>query len=785
MRTSRWRLFPKYATLIILVVSGVLVASGAVSVYFSWRETQAHLVALQLEKAQGAATRIEQYILDIEHQMGWTAFAQIDNASDAVEQRRIDYLKLLRQVPAITELVWIGTDGRERLHISRLSMDQVNGGTDLSGEPAYLRAKSGQTFFGPVQFRKGTEPYMTIARPAGGGAGVTLADVNLKFVWDVVSRIKVGKSGLAYVIDSTGTLIAHPDISLVLKKTDLKLLPQVVALDTSTDVVVGAARDLSGREVFSASYRIPGLNWVVFVESPRTEAFAPMYASIARLALLLVAGLLVATASSFFLARALVRPIRALQEGAARIGAGVLDQRIDVRSGDELEALAEQFNRMGSDLKASYAELEHKVDERTAELTEALKQQTATAEVLKVIGSSVADATPVFKKILESCRSLFGTDSALVALIGDDGRSHVCACVAAVDMETVEKALPILLDGSVAERAMETGRVVHHPDVMNGLDVPEVTQRLAESRERNCSQVVAPMMWEGRGVGSVVVSRSPPKPFSDKEQALLQTFADQAVIAIQNARLIREIHEKSHQLEVANKHKSEFLANMSHELRTPLNAIIGFSEALSEQIFGEVNEKQADYLQDIHSSGHHLLSLINDILDLSKVEAGRMELDLESFNLPTLLDNATALIRERAHRQGLTLLLDVDECLSDWVADARKVKQIVINLLSNAVKFTPSGGRVSLCARKLDQGVEISVVDNGIGIAAADQAFVFEEFRQAGSDYLLKSEGTGLGLALAKRFVELHGGAMHLRSELGIGSTFSFVLPERYLVATS
>ena len=277
------------------------------------------------------------------------------------------------------------------------------------------------------------------------------------------------------------------------------------------------------------------------------------------------------------------------------------------------------------------------------------------------------------------------------------------------------------------------------------------------------------MLWEGRGVGAIQVSRDPPQPFSDKELALLKTFADQAVIAIQNARLFNEIQAKSRELELANKHKSEFLANMSHELRTPLNAIIGFSEVLSEKMFGEVNDKQLEYLLDIHTSGHHLLSLINDILDLSKIEAGRMELDLATTSLPMLLDNCTTLVRERASRQGLVLALEVEDGLGDWVADIRKLKQVVINLLSNAVKFTPAGGKVTLRARRLEHAVEIAVVDTGVGIAPDQQALVFEEFRQAGGDYLRKSEGTGLGLSLAKRFVELHGGTMRVESAPGPG----------------
>ena len=240
----------------------------------------------------------------------------------------------------------------------------------------------------------------------------------------------------------------------------------------------------------------------------------------------------------------------------------------------------------------------------------------------------------------------------------------------------------------------------------------------------------------------------------------------------------REIeHSMVEVAEAANKAKSAFLANMSHELRTPLNSIIGFSEVLQERMFGEMNEKQAEYINDIHGSGTHLLSLINDILDLSKIEAGRMELDLARFDLPSAIDNALTLIRERALRHGIELTCDIDAALGDIVADERKFKQILLNLLSNAVKFTPEGGRITVAARIVGNTAEVSVTDTGIGIAPADQTLVFEEFRQANSELSRKVEGTGLGLALTRKFVELHGGKIRLASEPGKGSTFTFSLP--------
>jgi len=291
------------------------------------------------------------------------------------------------------------------------------------------------------------------------------------------------------------------------------------------------------------------------------------------------------------------------------------------------------------------------------------------------------------------------------------------------------------------------------------------------------AMIIAPMIWEGNGIGAITVARDFVGAFSDKDIALLKTFADQAVIAIQNARLFREIQDKSRQLETANKHKSEFLANMSHELRTPLNAIIGFSEVLIERLFGELNAKQEDYLRDIHSSGAHLLTLINDILDLSKIEAGRMELEPSTFDIASAVANAITLVRERALRHSILLGQQVDGTLTQITADERKFKQILLNLLSNAVKFTPDGGRVDVLARRENSNAVISVHDTGIGIAPEDQGTVFEEFRQVGHDYTKKQEGTGLGLALTKKFVELHGGTIWLESEPGKGSTFTFSIP--------
>ncbi len=238
-----------------------------------------------------------------------------------------------------------------------------------------------------------------------------------------------------------------------------------------------------------------------------------------------------------------------------------------------------------------------------------------------------------------------------------------------------------------------------------------------------------------------------------------------------------EIERKNTQLEQASRMKSKFLAAMSHELRTPLNAVIGFSEVLDARMFGDLNDKQAEYVKDIHESGRHLLSLINDILDLSKIEAGRMELALTRFDFPQALESAVMLVRERAAKHGLTLDLIIDERLESIVADQRKVKQILLNLLANAVKFTPDGGHIEIRVAPVGDAVTLAVSDTGVGIPHAEQAVIFDEFRQVKTDAGRQREGTGLGLALTKRFVEMHHGTIDVRSELDKGSTFTVTLP--------
>jgi GAF domain-containing protein len=418
------------------------------------------------------------------------------------------------------------------------------------------------------------------------------------------------------------------------------------------------------------------------------------------------------------------------------------------------------------------------LEARTRELARSVGELKALGEVGQAV-SSTLNLQTVLSTIVGRAVQLSGTDCGIIYEYDEPTQEFHLRASYQMEEELVNayQATPLRLGQGATGRAAETRVPYQIADLRQEHELATRGMRPILSRLGYQSLLAVPLLFEQKIMGALTIYRRETGSFAPEVVNLLQTFATQSVLAIQNARLFREIEDKSRQIEAANRHKSEFLANMSHELRTPLNAIIGFSEVLGERMFGELNEKQAEYTDDILSSGRHLLSLINEILDLSKVEAGRMELELATFDLPLAIDNARTFVRERATKHGINLDVTIDERLGDFVGDERKIKQVLLNLLSNAVKFTPEGGRIGINARQADGSIEITVSDTGIGIAPEDQPKIFEEFRQVGSDYAHKVEGTGLGLTLAKKFVELHGGRIWVESEVGKGSRFIFTLP--------
>ena len=605
------RLVWKYTAVVVVLVAAAIVSVGVTEVYFSSEDAKRAVTELEADNASAAAVSIDELMQGI--------LDDLDTVAGPTVDRPLLFQGLLKREKQLSELTYLDASGRDCVHVYSFEINEINTricGTDHPDRPELIGARAGQRYFGDVVVNpRDNRPHLTVAvAEHPPGEGVIVADVDLRSVLDAIDRARIGAAGYAYAVDARGELIAHPDLNLVLKHTSFAALPQVRAALTGSTAdpagVMTTGRDPDGREVLSAYRRVDPPGWWVFVEEPTSEAFAPIESAIWRTALLLVVFLFVAVVTSVLLARNLARPIESIQAAAAKIGSGALDQRIDVSSRDELGDLAHEFNRMAVRLQASYAGLEHDVQERTRELAGAL---------------------------------------------------------AALD-------------------------------------------------------------------------------------------------------------EKSRELEAASHHKSAFLANMSHELRTPLNAINGFSQALRKQLFGEINEKQAEYLDDILASSRHLLSVIDDVLDLSKVEAGQIELEVAPFSLPEVLERGVVIVSERATREGVRVALSSGPDVGTVAGDKRRITQVIFNLLSNAVKFAPSGSTVDVAAARVDDEVQVSVSDSGPGIAPEDQGRIFEEFQQAAAGRE-RGEGTGLGLALSKRLVELHGGRIWVDSELGKGSTFVFTLP--------
>ena len=770
----RARLFRKYVGLFVAVVCVALFANGAFEIWFSYQEHKTALIRIQREQAEAAAAKIGQFVKEIEGQLGWTV--QLPWSASTLEQRRFDALRLLRQVPAITELSQLDSTGKEQLRVSRLAMDVVGSGLDLSKDPKFAETVAKKVYYGPVYFRRESEPYMTLA-VAGTrrDAGVSVAEVNLKLIWDVISQIKVGQRGHAYVVGSQGRLIAHPDISLVLRNTDLSALPQVQAASNATEGdELQEARDTQGRKVLTAQARVAQLRWFVFVELPVEEAYAPLYESIKRSGILLFGALFLAALAGMFLARKMVVPIQALREGAERIGAGDLNKRISVKTGDELEALADQFNDMAGRLEDSYADLERKVEERTQELARSVQELQALGEVSHAVNSTLdletllstivakavqlsatdAGAIYVFSKLRQKfrLRATYGMSDDLIAAIGDQtiglGESYI---------------------GGATQRRSAL-------QIADLADEPQSAMRDLVLGGGYRGLLIVPLLRPDRIVGALVVRRKQPGLFPQSTIDLLQTFAAQSVLAIQNARLFSEIEQKSREIEVASQHKSQFLANMSHELRTPMNSVLGFTEMLADGLYGELPERAMKALERVQSNGKHLLGLINDVLDLSKIEAGQLTLALEDYALGQVVQNVKSTAELLAKAKGIELTANVQDGIPIGRGDERRLTQVLLNLVGNAIKFTDKGS-VAVTAHALDGSFVIAVKDTGPGIAPEDQRKIFEEFQQVDNSSTRQKGGTGLGLAISKRIVEMHGGRIEVESVGGEGSTFRIVIP--------
>jgi signal transduction histidine kinase/DNA-binding response OmpR family regulator len=797
----RRRLRNKYLVFLLVLVGGVLMISSLVELFFSYQATKRAIVRVERAKAAAIAAQIEQFLKEIERQVRDTTLAAADDPAASqvrrgalpfreglgtalAEQRELDFLRLLRNAPAVMEIAHLDVSGREQLRVSRLDPDAIGSQEDFSGAPKFVQARSGRTYVSPVYFRDAAEPHVTLAIPVGTYAvEVTAAELTLKPVLKLIARTEVGDRGYAYVVDSRGQLFAHPDALVVQQKRDLSGLPQVRAARAATvgqgdEEIVTVADGLRGGQMLAAHAPVNPFGWLVIVERPLADVYAPLRAPIIRSIVTFVLGLGLSLLASVVLARRMVAPIGVLQAGAARIGAGDLGHRIEVRTGDEIEALGEEFNQAAARLQESYANLEQKVDARTRELARAVEELQALGAVGQTV-SSTLDLQTVLTTIVTHAVLLSKAEGGTIYEFDEAAQVFVPRSNYGISGDLIEALHDsrIRMGETVIGRAAMTRAAVQIPDLER-----EPGNRLLDilARAGFRALLAVPMLREDRVIGALVVRRKAPGEFPPETVQLLQTFGTQSALAIQNARLYEAIQEQGRQLQVASEHKSQFLANMSHELRTPMNAIIGVSEILLEDARDLGRADQVDPLERILRAARHLLTLINDVLDLSKIEAGKMELHPETVDVHALVEDVAATMRPLAEKNGNRFVVECPDGVGSMHVDATRVRQALLNLTSNAVKFTQDG-LVTIRAGRPRRGdtdwIVLEVSDSGIGMTSEQVERLFQDFTQADASTTRKYGGTGLGLAISRRFCRMMGGDITVESTPGRGSTFTIALP--------
>jgi signal transduction histidine kinase len=708
----------------------------------------------QRQTADGLGTEIDTFVREREDELRLVSDVNALATLDTRDQRVV-LNNLLAHQQLYLELALLDSQGQEQIRLSRLQVFGQNDLVSRAPNPEFVEAMQGNDYFSPIYLGEAErEPLITIALPVFAPFSedvryVLVADFRFRTVWDLIAARNLGSEDDLYVLNAAGQVIAHRDPAVVFAGTTMHL----PAKD-------GRAEGLSGQDVIFARDTVQFGNeqLTVVAEESVSKALALAYNVLYVAGVVTAGALVIAVILVFLTVRRVVRPIERLSRVAREIQGGNLALRAEVTTQDEIGELAQSFNGMTARLNEFIETLEDRVTARTRDLQLA-------ADVSKQI-NTLLDLQELLQQVATLTSQSFKFQSTHVFLLSEPKKALLRAAGADANGQPLNAGTQhVALDAanSLIAQAARTRTLAARNDPVPPDAAPSPTH----------AELAIPMLAKNELLGVLDVQTD---HFSTEEINVLSTLAEQIAIAVRNANLFAASQAAQREAEEANRVKSRFLANMSHELRTPLNSILNFAELVADGDLGPVNEGQTEALKEVVDNGDHLLSLINDILDLTKIEVHMMELFIQDVELNPMLDSvlstAKVLVKDKPE---ITIKTDIERSLPVIKGDKRRIRQVLLNLIHNAIKFT-SAGSISIIARRQNDQIYLAVSDTGVGIAPEDQQLVFESFRQTNHG-LIAGTGAGLGLAISKNLVESHGGTMHLESTVGQGSTFSFTLP--------
>src|SRR5688500_831917 len=739
---------------------------------------------LQSEIAAFAAARIEAFVNQkIERLNDWAVMMSLHPIGS--EEQDLRATLLLRNDQTFTEVSILDLQGREVVKISGRKIYLPGERFDQSGSAKFQQAVQGDIYISPVHTSDKAEPYVTIALPLRDAhremIGVLAAETNLKFLWEVIGNIHFGVGGYAYLDDKQGNLIAHKDPSKVLRRTDLRRIHEVqefIANPGLTDTTPNNdSLGITGKPVLSTYATVRRFNWAVVLEEPLDMALADVR-MIRHFALLLLAiGLSGGAAVIVWVGNKITRPIQKLHSGVKIIRSGNLNHQVEVSTGDEIQSLADEFNRMATELQASHSTLEDKVDQRTRELS-------ALYEVTTTVNQSL-EVEPVLQEVIQKITGIFGFDATRILLF-DSTRSELHLAASFENSPELWVQVSVVKRGQgITGRVADTGEAVIFEDIHNAPTYRQLSHSKANERVGLRFLAIFPIKAKASCVGTLVCAGQSPRRLTANETKLLTSMAGQIGVAVENANLFGDMSDKSMALETLNAElqeasriKSEFMAAMSHELRTPLNIIMGNVELLKDRFFGAITESQGKSLTQITHHSQVLLKLINNVLTVTKIEAGKMQVDWNTIEVDEVVTNLKDYTEQLSRNGRLQVSWNVEPNLPALTTDAVKLEEILQNLIGNAYKFTPAG-KIEIVVRNLkDKGrFEFAVADTGRGIEEKDLDRIFEEFHQLKEAHTGNFDGFGLGLNIVKKYLDLMQGDIRVDSRPGVGTTFTFTLP--------